>query len=445
MKTTFSFLSFLATSLLLSHLCVAQSRELDSLQNLMKTANDTTQVNLLRYLGIHSRSLDKEMSVEYGVKSLNKAIEISFVKGQIESLYALGLTHGMTGSYAEALEYLKTCLNLSMKLNNHQYIKKTYNSLGIVYKRIGDYTNSKDYYLKSIQLVDSLNLPFDNSSAYINLGILYDLLNEEDKAIENYGKSLEVYKGNNKEGIENTVLANLAVINYNNKDYEAALSKLLKVMAYHEKGGDKFQLCTSYSNLGDCYFELADWELALEYLNKALDLANELSDRHMIPKIYYNLGRLMLKQEKYDEALAYSKSNIEFLEYSGEYKDKLDAHQQAAEVYDSIKQYPKSIHHINQAILYKDSLLNETKIRELQNLQIQHEVYLKDKEINEGNLQVALLNAKVSEDRRRLIYLSLIAGLLLFSATLLYFRFRAKKKSSKIFQEQNQRITEQNH
>ncbi|MEM8765465.1 MAG: histidine kinase [Bacteroidota bacterium] len=142
--------------------------------------------------------------------------------------------------------------------------------------------------------------------------------------------------------------------------------------------------------------------------------------------------------------MAYSKANIEFLEYSGEYKDKLEAHQKAAEVYDSIKQYPKSIHHINQAILYKDSLLNETKIRELQNLQIQHDVYLKDKEINESNLQVALLNAEVSEERKRLIYLGTIAALLLLSAGLLYFRFLAKKKSNKIFQEQNQRITEQN-
>ncbi|MEM8939876.1 MAG: tetratricopeptide repeat protein [Bacteroidota bacterium] len=428
----------------LFHLGTAQTKELDSLKNLLTTADDTTQVGLLRNLGIYSRSFDKEKAVEYGLKGLYKSREISFKKGEVESLYALGLTHGMTGSYAESLEYLKACLSLSMNLNNHQYIKMSYNSLGIVYKRIGDYTNSKNYYLKSIRLVDSLDLSYNNSPAYTNLGILYEFLKEEDNAVKSYNKSLEVYKGPDKEEHENIILANLAIIDANNGRYNVAVEKYRKIAAYFEKQEDNISLSAVYSTLGNYYTELEHWELSHEYLQKSLAIAEELSLKNSIPEIYHNLAYLMFNQHKYPKAINYSIKNLNFLPAYGDYKNKMDAHELAFDIYETVGQYQKAIYHLNQSVLYKDSLLNEAKVREIQNLQVQHDVYLKDKEISESNLQVALLNAKVSEDRKRLIYLSIIAGLFLFSAALLYYRFLAKKKSNKIFQDKNKLISEQN-
>ena len=152
----------------------AQTRELDSLKSLISTADDTTQVNLLRQMGILSRFEDKEKALIYGAQSLNKAREISFIKGEIESLYHLGLTNGMTGSYVESLDYLNQCLTLSRQQEDYKFMKMAYSSLGIVHKRIGDYPKSKDYYLKSLKLVDSLDLPFDNSITYINNRIFVD-------------------------------------------------------------------------------------------------------------------------------------------------------------------------------------------------------------------------------------------------------------------------------
>lgn len=199
--------------------CFSQTKEIDSLLNLLTTANDTTEVNLLRTLGNKLRLNDKKRSLEFTSKSLDKARQINFIKGEIKALYDIGLTHGMTGNYVASLEYLNKCLALATKNREFKKVKETYGILGIVYKQIGDYPTSKAYYLKSLKLVDSLQLDLPTSSIYSNLGILYDLMGDQDKAVESYNKALDVYKGPDPEKMEMNVLINLAAIDMKNKAY----------------------------------------------------------------------------------------------------------------------------------------------------------------------------------------------------------------------------------
>ncbi len=92
---------------------------------------------------------------------------------------------------------------------------------------------------------------------------------------------------------------------------------------------------------------------------------------------------------------------------------------------------------------YNDSLFNETKVKELQNLQVKHDVYLKDNEIKENELELALLNTRVELNKKRMAYLGIIALLLMFSASLLYFRYSAKQKSNSLLRDKNALISEQ--
>ncbi|MEZ4811295.1 MAG: tetratricopeptide repeat protein [Allomuricauda sp.] len=426
-----------------TNLFFGQTREIDSLQNLLKTAKDTTKVDVLRFLGQRLRSHDKEKAIEYLSQSVEKSREIGFIQGEILGLYSLGVTYGMTGGYAESQDYLNQCLALALKHNVHEEINSAYKSLGIVYKQIGDYSTSQSYYIKSLRLVDSLNLNVDNSNTYFNLGVLYDLMGQQDEAIESYQKALEVQKGPDRESLENSVLANLAVIDFNNGKYEAALEKILKKHAYLEKQGDNIALCSSYANIGSCYMYLEKWDLAQEYLEKSIQLAEQLSIKQEVVNSYNNLADLMLRQKRYKEAILYSTKNLEALNAMEGYEQKFKAHETAEKIYEATGQLPKAIYHLNQMMVYKDSLLNDTKVREIQNLQIQHDVYLKDKELKQNELRLALLNARIMLNYKRLTYLAIITILLMLSAGLLYFRFRSKKKSNAILSEKNEVISQQ--
>ncbi|MFN3137500.1 MAG: tetratricopeptide repeat protein [Allomuricauda sp.] len=417
---------------------------MDSLQNLLITADDTTQVNLLRTLGIKSRFIDKEQAVAYGLQSLEKSKEIGFKVGEAKALYSLGLTHGMTDSYANSLEYLNKCLAVANQNKDYSMVCDVYNSMGIVYKRIGDYPSSQESYLKSLKVIDSFNLQINAASVYINLGVLHDLMDEREEAIASYQKALEIYDGPDPEAMKNDVEVNLAIMSYTDGDYRAALDKFLKIVPYWSQEGNNIKLYDLYSNIGHCYLQLEQWDNAEEYLFKALDLANQLSLKQGQAFVYQNLANLMLQQNKLNQAMRYSNDNLKVLEgMEGTYERKKEAHEKAYEIYQASGQLEKAIFHLNKTMDYKDSLMNETKVKEIENLQVRHEVYVKDREIEANTLELALLNTRVEQNRKRTLYLIVISILLLFSASLLYFRYLAKKRSNVILSEKNRLISEQ--
>ena len=426
--------------------CLGQSKEIDSLQELLNSASDTVKVNLIRKKGILLRAFDKDKAIHFLSESVEEAKEIGYLEGEIKGLYSLGLTHGMTGSYAESLDYLNKCLVLATKHGDHERINFIYNSMGIVYKRIGNYPKSQNYYLKRIKLIDSLNLDQDISSPYLNLGVLYSLMGNHEKATESYEMALNVFKGNESERawLKNVVLSNLAEIDFENKDYEAALDKFLKTSAYYEKQNTNIELCAQYSNIGNCYTQLKKWSLANDYYQKALNLAEQLSIKQEIATAQYRLADLMFRQKKFNEALDYSTKSLLTLDSLSSYLLKRDGHEMAYKIHEAIGRPNEAIYHLKQTMAYGDSLLNETKIKEIQNLQIQHDVYQKDKEIKEGELQMALLNTKVSQNSKRLVYTTIIAALSLLSASLLYFLFLGKKKSNEALLDKNKLISHQN-
>lgn len=437
------FILVLASLLLNYNLSFGQAQKVDSLQNLLATANDTTQVNLLRLMGIYSRSVSKEDAVKYGIQSLEKARKIGFVPGEIKALYILGATHGMTDDYAESLSYLNQCLELALKDKEFDYAQSAYNGLGIVYKRIGDYPKSQEYYLKGLQLNDSLGTTEGNSSIYMNLGVLYDLMNEDDKAKHSYEKALEVYIGDKKNNTENRVNLNLGVLHLKNENYDEALEKFLPLIDFFQSIDDKSDLCIVYGNIGNCYIGLNQFVLAKDYLNKSLEIAIQMSLQQEINVAYLNLAKLEFKKRNYSKAIEYSEKNLAALELMGQAAQKKEGHFHAYKIYEAMGNYPKAIYHLKQEAAYQDSLLNETKIKEIQSLQIKHEVYIKDKELKENELQMALLGSDIQANNKRIVYLSLITALLLISAGLLFFGLRNKIQSNRKLHEKTVLISEQ--
>lgn len=444
MNTKEFALAMVLTTCLSVNTSFAQTHKIDSLKHLVETAHDTTKVNALRWLSIYSRSASKQKTMEYGLLSLKKSEDIGYKKGEVKALNVLAINHGIAGDYVASLSYLKKALTKATAYKEYQTLLSVYNNFGIVYKRIGDYPTSKDYYLKTLKLVDSLDLNHDVSFVYTNLGVLYDLMNDEEKAIESYEKSLEVYRGDNRKALEIKTISNIAMLDIKNGKFENALKKLLEVVAFYEKEKDDASLALQYNSLAVCYIKLKEWRLANSYLQKALELSEKLSLKEEILASYYNLSELRFNEKKYSEAIVYNNKNLELAKlYDAGFSKKYEAHQQASEIHQAIGDFPKSIHHLKQSMNYKDSLLDESKIREIENLQIKYDVSSMEREIKENELQLALLVTNIDQKQKSIVYVSIIAILLMFSASLLYFRYRNKQKSIALLTDKNVLISNQ--
>ena len=372
MKLSTSLIWLSIACLFLSSPSLAQTKELDSIEALLKTSTDTARVDLLRNKAYLIRSTDMEKALALFKESVDKSEQLGYARGQIYGLYNLAITHGMASNYSESLEYLGPCLSLAKKHEDIETIIDTYMTYGIIYKRIGDYVTSQNYYLKSLKVVDSLQFYHYEavSHTYINLGVLYNLMEQQNKALNSYNKALELAPQDEYEKIEHRVLSNLSDIDIQNMEYQNALDKILKVAAYSEKQEDieVIGLSNNYAQIGFCYLKLEQWEQSEKYLRQSLELAQKLSLQQEIAMAYAYLAELMLEQGKTSQAVFFSDKNLKALEVNGEYELKEKAHNLASDIYSKTGNYPKANYHLKQTMAYQDSLLNETKVREIQNL-----------------------------------------------------------------------------
>ena len=422
---------------------IGQTAEIDSLRQELFKAKDTTRVMIYRQLGFKFRRINMDSAKVAFTKGFSLAREIKFYKGEVTCLYGLGSTYGMAGDYPEALTYLNRSLNSAILSANVEGICNAYNALGIVYKRIGDYPTSKSYYLKNLQIADSLGLGENKANTLSNLGILYDLTNEPDKALEAYQTALEVYDGDNYEDFKSNIDSNIAVLYFNEGNYEKAIETLNQVLENAQKRGNLIDESNAHSNLGISHTHLQNWTLALRHLMRAKVIAEELSLKQEYATALRNLAELYLKQDKHQEAKAYSDQNLEAIKAFENFHYHKEGHEIAYQIAKKSNRLNDAIYHLEQVMVYKDSLLNETKIREIESLEIRHNVDAKDREIKAQDLELALLNAQVELESKRNVYLAIIAFLLLAVAGLFYFRFRNKRRSNELLRQKNSKIEEQ--
>lgn len=421
---------------------VAQTKTIDSISELLVKAGDTNRVKLLLQKGDLVRDHDKDRALAIFDESILAAKKIDYANGEIDGIHQKAITYGMAGDYRESLNNLGQGIELASSHHNLEKLSQLYKTSGIVYKRLGDYSTSLENYLSSLEIIDSLGI--QNSSLHINIGILYDLLENEEKAIGHFEKAVLDASDETRESTEYAVLANLAVIDYNRGDFEAALRKLLQRAEYADKQKNNLDLCRAYLNIGDCYLNLNEWKSAEEYLTKSLSIAKQLSLESQIALNYYYMSDLKYRQKFYTEAISNINKNLELLRKSSQFSLIKRSNDLAYRIYQDANQLPAAIKHLNLAKAYNDSLLNETKVKEIQRLQIKHDVSLKDKELKENALELELLNTQVASNQKRLLYLLIITLLLLFTAVLIYRQFRIKKKSYAVLEEKNDIISKQN-
>ncbi|MEQ9465955.1 MAG: tetratricopeptide repeat protein [Ekhidna sp.] len=427
--------------LVFSQCLVGQSPQIDSLtQALSELESDTNRVHTLRKLGQALRSYDREKTLEYLNESLTLARQLKFSNGEIEALYSIGLTYGMAGDYANALTTLAQCEELAIQINDHDRLVFINNSRGIIYKRLGDYPASRSYYLKNLQLVDSLGLDVNTSSVYSNLGILYDLMDEKQKALDAYKKAIEVHKGPGLEDLKKNAQVNIAVMEYEDGNYESALMLFLESIKDKE---DRMDNTTAFSNVGLCYMQLKNWEEAEKYLNKSVALSSEMSLKREEAIGLRNLSELMLKQGRLAEAEDYYKMALELMPSYGFFQWKKQIHELAFFIHRDKGELQKAIDHLEQSIVYKDSLFNESKMKEIQNMELQHNVYMKNQEIIQQQSELTLLNEKVALENRRKTLLAVITLLSVFSFGLLVYGYRRKIRSNALLKEKNKLISSQ--
>jgi tetratricopeptide (TPR) repeat protein len=361
----------------------AQTHTIDSLKRILRTEiADTSRVMILTELSRQYWFSRPDTSLIITQQAIALARQKGFVKGEARCLNSLGAIFLETGDYPKALEYFLQALKKYENTHDQMGIMTIYGNIAEVYTEMGDLNMAISYYRKYETLAESSPKQSLLNFALLGLGDIYEKLNQLDSA--------SIYT---KQGYD-------LAVKLNHTEYRSI----------------------ALNNLGNIYSKMHQGEIAMGYYRQSLPLERETNLFDALCETTLGMAMLLKNTGQADSSLHYARLSYAAAYEGGFIKQKLIASS-------FLSTYYKDLNHIDSAYYYqgitiaaKDSLFNQEKVKEVQNLSFMEQI--RQQEIEEAK-RVAV------EERHTNIQLLGIATFISFFFGLL-FVFRKRHVDPKV-------------
>ncbi len=338
----------------------AQVNVVDSLQQLLSTKiTDTSRSLALSKLSAQLIFSNPDTALILAQQGLNLAQQINFTDGEAIGLNQIASVFNITGNYPKALELFLQALKKGEEIKNPLRIGASLVNIGSVYYYQGDYRLAIAYTLKAKDIFEKSGNRKILMNTLLNLGDYYEKWNRLDSARM-----------------------------YSQQAYELSLS--LKDIDFTGM---------TLNNLGNIYTKMEQPVLAMEFYKSGLANLIQAGDDDAICECTLGIARLFQKSNRKDSCLYYAKYSIATARNAGFTNRILNAGNFLSEYYKSIQNVDSAYEYLTIAIAAKDTLFNQEKSRQIQNLSFsemlrQQEIAAETKALSEErhtNIQYAII------------------------------------------------------
>jgi two-component sensor histidine kinase len=373
------------------------------------------------------------------------------IKKQADVYKDLGDLYQIQGSPAQALPELRKALAL-YKSVHYPRLQGVYDLMGAVSSEIGDYQEGIKYGLLAIKTAEAVkDTTMQLCTIYNRVGVTYTYLKQFTKAHIYFNKAMRVAQKYNDRSSILFLTYNIARGLTELHQHEASLRLLLSTKKRYppQNSSDSIMLA---SRLLSNYTQTKQYTLAQRYCDQLLSYDSRLDKINaQRAQIYISVIQFLIADKQYRQARKYLSEYEQFctktksrhgVSYTQLYWFRLDSMQ---------GNYPSAIGHYQQYKKLQDSIFNETKSRQIANLDVLYETEKKEQDLKlkeqsiKALSQEKRLQAKQSE-QDRLWRNALLGGaaLLLLLVGVLYNRYRLKQRSNRLLQAQQQQIEQKN-
>ena len=352
-----------------------------------------------------------------------------------------GITYGIRGDYAEAMEYFDRGLAVSLKAGEPAWIAGDHSNKGIIYKYLGDFDKSMDEYYKTMTIYDSIGDLSGKAATCQNLGVLHEATGEYSTALEYFllADELLVKLGER----DKSQLMNLGILKYRMGEYEGALELLFEYLDQAQEKNNRIDLAAVYQNIGTVYTDMGRLDEAEYYSRISLELATELESSRSKTESAMTLAKIYKKRGRLKEALQWRKDQLKYALETRSNEEISIAEVNLANAYNDIGQHAKAFEHLKKYIELRDTLFQEEKNNAYKQWQTRLDVFGKDQEIKSQDLKLELLNSQMRSAARLRLALAISLALALLSGFLFYQRARLRKRANELLTRKNLEIEAQ--
>lgn len=381
----------------------AQNNRVDSLKLLLaKEKTDTGKVKLLNEMGsgFGFGHLRNDSSLLYSRQALELSQKVGYSKGELEARFNMTNYLFQTGNYSKALELSLYNLKMAKELQDMQTIFLQTRVIGWIYGRMGDKKKELEYEKKLAPLAPLI--PVKDSV-------------ERETFI----------------WIANNVMA-MAYSDLDNQD--SALHYLQLVYEGAIRIKKPALLALSTSGLGNYYFQNGNDSLAFLYFKKCIPNAISAGRLDGVVHAETAIAKVFLKKDEPDSALFYARQALNKVQTIDAPDALQDIYSLLSDLYRDRHQNDSAYKYLQNYVILKDSLYNQTKIIQAQNLSF-------NETLQQQQLEQARREAQQQYKNELKIYI-LAAIILIFSiiAFLLLRNNHNKRKANILLGEQKEEI-----
>ena len=354
--------------------------------------------------------------------------------------------HSKMGMFYKAeTEYL-TAIDLYRSLNIHK-TGEVYILLSSMNRYQGNFNKSISYALQCLKQTENRVDTVKPELLYGELALVYDGLGQAPESIKWYRKALA--EREKLVGYEGTV--------YMFRTAGFLIQQLIKT----GKAQEAFSLINDLKKkypaekpvarsvvariLGHCYEARKDYGNAerqyLEAVKQCINAGVSEEFNEMMSIAYQDIGRFYTTHQQYEKAGIYLQKAINVPPATIPLIMQRDLQLMLFTADSAAGKYLSAINHYRQYNLLNDSLFNETKTKQIQQIQVQFETEKKEKEIILLNEQSRLQEAEIQ--RSATIRNMILIGILM-AGSFFYYRYNRKQKTNRQLQLQQAEINQKN-
>lgn len=267
-----------------------QDNEKDELFNLMEKGKSFQNSNPKEALQYFKKALQKN-----GNKNDSLASEIN---------NRIGGCYYISGEYHLALDWYIKAFKINKRNGNKRGIAVGLNNIGIALSANGDEEKAIIKHLKSLEICYELNDTLNITRNLYNLGISYNSLNQLDKAQEFFEKALLGAEQLSNYKLIIQIYNQLGIISRKSKNYQESIDYHLKVIRNPIIEID-WEKSNAYNGLAACYYELGFFQKSIAFADSGMVIALRANVKYDICELSLNLAKAYSANHDYEKAYSY--------------------------------------------------------------------------------------------------------------------------------------------
>lgn len=375
------------------------------------------------------RELDSDTALILGEKALELAITHKLDK-YLPKLYGyIGVIQlHYLYKIKEAIPYLHSSMEHSLKQKDTIQLAYAYNNLGDLYLFTGNRPLSLKYSEQSLSLFDKLNYQPGMSYSYVNMGLVYRDSKKYDLALEYFQKAISLWKEMGNELGVGSVFMETAKTYESKGDSKMAMHYYQKSFGRSVGRANVRYAASCLHGMANIYYKQLEYEKALEYYQLGLKRNKERNHEFGLIDDYIGIGLVYAKQNKREEGEKSLHKALQLANRQGLNTKVLKVYHSLSLFYQILDDYEKATDVYSQFIVQYDSILS------IQQFEIINEMQ------KSFAIQQALVDTEKELESQKMqeLYLVIILVLLFVLAMVIYWRYQSHRRLSRKLTEMNQ-------